>query len=416
MLRSFLITISLLLLSSAHLLACSCDGPETFCQTISPFRASPDFNTSVFSGRPIGKRTIFVSGLTTPLVDVVVTEVLLGAGIMAGDTVALIGQDGLNCGIQLDLVNDSLEQIFGVFGEWQPADGSEYLYSHQELLDCGVTLLQIRGDMVYGPIAGGVDSLGYADFVNDEDYCIAGPIPEGCSCTTQVVDFCDEVAAMDQRGLDFGIVRLRQLFNILPAYDSVGFPVSLGSAVITEVLLGDEFVAGDTVAVVQRDNRGCVEWNFSTDALWAYTEVDYEGVNYTSRFNDYPRLAAEGCSQNTEEIVNDSVVTLAGLVAYADYLEDLKACVPALSTVNLGDAIDLQVYPNPATEKLLVSWQQASVNQLQLVDLTGRVVLSERINPMQSTSTLTLNEVPAGIYFLRLSVSGEVATRKVVVR
>lgn len=389
--------------------------PGNILPDLTPWVAESDDNTSVFAGQPIGKRLVTTNGFSKPVVDIVVLEVLWGTELSAGDTITLIGQDGVNCGISLDLVNDIQAQIFGVWAGFNPAGDPGYIHRYYELLFCGVTVLQIEDGLVYGPIAPGIDSLSYADFISNEAYCIEGQLPEGCSCTAQVVEFCDEVAAIDQRDIDFGIVRLTQLFDNLPAYDSSGFSVSLNSAIITEVLLGDEFV-GDTVAVVKRDNLGCVEWNLSADALWAYTEVDYDGATYTSRFNSYPRLLAEGCSKNTEEIRNDSVITLQGLVPYADYLEQLMECVPTLSGDNLSNTINLLVYPNPATDMLFVNWESTQVVRLQLMDAEGRVVLRQEVIPGQISFSLSINQLPKGIYFLRLLVDGKVATRKVLVR
>jgi len=280
----------------SHLIACSCDGPGTFCQTVSSSLTSD--NLSVFTGFSLGTRIVDASGIDQPVIDILV------------------------------------EQVFTTSVGFSPAGQPGFVYPYQVILFCGVTVLSIEDGTVYGPIAPGIDSLSLTDFATSEEYCVAGPAPEACTCTTQVVPFCDEVSRYDQAGIDFGIVRLTKLNDILPAYDTAGSYVSLTSAIITEVLLGDDFVAGDTVAVVQQDGRGCVEWNFSTEALWAYTGVDYESLVYTSRFNDYPRLTAGGCDQNTVEIVNDTVVALPESLPYEAYLDVLAECVPALSVEN----------------------------------------------------------------------------------
>jgi hypothetical protein len=61
----------------------------------------------------------------------------------------------------------------------------------------------------------------------------------------------------------------------------------------------------------------------------------------------------------------------------------------------------MQVSPNPATDLLLISFANGNgVKQVELLDLTGRVVLAEPVNG-QAQVTVSLEALPAGVYLLR---------------
>lgn len=81
---------------------------------------------------------------------------------------------------------------------------------------------------------------------------------------------------------------------------------------------------------------------------------------------------------------------------------------------------DLNVYPNPASEILNVNIDllQANDVQLELLDLAGRVVSSEqfRANSGSNVKQMDLQVVSAGVYHLRATINGQIATQKVIVR
>jgi hypothetical protein len=75
----------------------------------------------------------------------------------------------------------------------------------------------------------------------------------------------------------------------------------------------------------------------------------------------------------------------------------------------------LRIYPIPADHELTFQLANAKTANLQLLDLTGRVVLEER---MDASGQLKLNisQLPKGIYLAKVQTGKEVLTRKVEVR
>lgn len=73
----------------------------------------------------------------------------------------------------------------------------------------------------------------------------------------------------------------------------------------------------------------------------------------------------------------------------------------------------LRVTPNPTNDLLLITFTNgAAANQVQLMDVTGRVVLEQSTNG-QAQLTISMKELPSGIYLLR-TVGGTNETIRVV--
>lgn len=89
--------------------------------------------------------------------------------------------------------------------------------------------------------------------------------------------------------------------------------------------------------------------------------------------------------------------------------------------VEEGSVINgLQVYPNPADNNLNISFssEQKQNVEISLSNLTGQTILAMEY-PLYSgyfKEVISLNEIPAGVYFLKINSLQGIETRKIVVR
>jgi hypothetical protein len=77
--------------------------------------------------------------------------------------------------------------------------------------------------------------------------------------------------------------------------------------------------------------------------------------------------------------------------------------ISIITSVNdLAIELKAQVYPNPATDKLILSIGSQEYKNLryQLIDLQGKTIASDRVN--QNTQSIDMSKLSNGTYFLRV--------------
>ncbi len=72
----------------------------------------------------------------------------------------------------------------------------------------------------------------------------------------------------------------------------------------------------------------------------------------------------------------------------------------------------VQLHPNPSKDLLNVTWDKLEVNALKVVDLNGKQLLEQRIDPETNALELDISSLPAGIYLLELSGAYEKVVKK----
>jgi len=82
--------------------------------------------------------------------------------------------------------------------------------------------------------------------------------------------------------------------------------------------------------------------------------------------------------------------------------------------------VSVAVWPNPTTDRVTVSWESAQMGPsptLQLVDGLGRILREQRVSVAgagRQHSSMSLTGLAEGVYFVRVSGRGAVATRAVL--
>ena len=80
---------------------------------------------------------------------------------------------------------------------------------------------------------------------------------------------------------------------------------------------------------------------------------------------------------------------------------------------DMASAISVNVYPNPASDKLMVNIENATGAVVLLVQNTiGQIVLQKTVS--SGVNELPVSSLPAGIYFLHVTSNGSETTEKFV--
>jgi hypothetical protein len=83
---------------------------------------------------------------------------------------------------------------------------------------------------------------------------------------------------------------------------------------------------------------------------------------------------------------------------------------------NIDDLVDVTIYPNPTSEVVNISFGTATDNEIlvYLLDAQGKLVKTDRIGTSVLIKMINMQDLPAGIYYLRLAKGKLVNVYKVV--
>ncbi len=85
-----------------------------------------------------------------------------------------------------------------------------------------------------------------------------------------------------------------------------------------------------------------------------------------------------------------------------------------VKTVSFSIKDIVKTFPNPATDKVEVTFNAASYNKAQLIDINGRVLQNISISKLQQSFTIRIGNYPKGIYLLQLTGEQEKNTKRIV--
>jgi endonuclease I len=85
----------------------------------------------------------------------------------------------------------------------------------------------------------------------------------------------------------------------------------------------------------------------------------------------------------------------------------------ALSNTTFETA-NISVYPIPSSNKSIIIYSDISIENMQLINGNGQLILDVK-NPVFENNTYTLDNLPQGFYFLKLSSNNNSVTKKIVI-
>jgi subtilisin family serine protease len=80
--------------------------------------------------------------------------------------------------------------------------------------------------------------------------------------------------------------------------------------------------------------------------------------------------------------------------------------------VEENTSIDLNIYPNPASENATISWNN-EVSTLQIINAQGQVIAQENV---ANTNTFQVTDLATGSYFVQLSYNNNTTTKKLIIQ
>jgi hypothetical protein len=90
---------------------------------------------------------------------------------------------------------------------------------------------------------------------------------------------------------------------------------------------------------------------------------------------------------------------------------EINAIFSPLTNSSSGLKNTIQIYPNPATDKLNFSSAGKLINKIEMIDLTGKMVFS--VSYPQQTGSIDLKGFKSGLYFVLIFTADNIYTSKV---
>lgn len=73
----------------------------------------------------------------------------------------------------------------------------------------------------------------------------------------------------------------------------------------------------------------------------------------------------------------------------------------------------IQLYPNPAKENINITSNVENIKEIKIYNLLGALMYSARVN--EKTSTITIKNLPSGIYYAKLELENSTISRKFII-
>jgi hypothetical protein len=101
---------------------------------------------------------------------------------------------------------------------------------------------------------------------------------------------------------------------------------------------------------------------------------------------------------------------------YDGYLLFINEYDGPLSSENLGDALKVQVYPNPTTDRISITAKSPLISSIEIIDITGNTLIVKNIDNSQSEN-LSLKELNSGYYAIVIKDSkGNILSKHKIIK
>lgn len=94
--------------------------------------------------------------------------------------------------------------------------------------------------------------------------------------------------------------------------------------------------------------------------------------------------------------------------------QEIMANFELISNTVQNSDMPFRIYPNPASDMLMISFPKIPVSKIQIIDLTGKVVYTN--NAVQQDGKISLSGLINGLYFVKIDTNETIYTSKVIVR
>ncbi len=181
---------------------------------------------------------------------------------------------------------------------------------------------------------------------------------------------------------------------------------------IQNIGLGKAFTEAEIQTEIQNNRLFVIRWGWSSGG--GHFVVGH-GINAGNVYFMDPWFG-EGLKIGTYNYVKQGNGGAGGNTLHTwTHTNKITSYTVGLSNQNEGINFCVRSLYNPAQLVLEGSWAGKLV-QLELIDVLGKVQMSEKISPDNNTFNVNLSALSTGLYFVKVSAGGFTATQKIVLQ
>mgnify|MGYP000267979843 CR=1 FL=1 len=216
---------------------------------------------------------------------------------------------------------------------------------------------------------------------------------QACSCAAQPEDFCSSVRdvqyialveILEIASVDKGRIKILTNIHQEIVQDEVTL---IGSNGLNCAEPLDTFQVGDTLLMALYLEYG--------------SDSNYELSNCGRHFLNYKNGILEG--KVSPDVTN---------IAYEALVEDLENCLLLVASENISlPQIQVELYPNPLQEELIIRSTNSTIKHLQVFNISGQIIAQNKgLNHTQAK--MQVQQLVPGLYFIRIETTAGIIIKR----
>ena len=176
--------------------------------------------------------------------------------------------------------------------------------------------------------------------------------------------------------------------------------------------------ASESITVTQSTGQATADFDYTENGLTVDFTAIGNGINFVSwDFGDGNTSFDENPTHTYAEAGTYTVTLTITDVCGQTADKSITITVGPQSITENHELAAMRIFPNPTSGEFAMEFEQPLTEnvQLELLDVTGKLIISEQLTTGTQKSQWQWNALPNGIYQLKLGNSKGVATHRLVV-
>ncbi len=190
---------------------------------------------------------------------------------------------------------------------------------------------------------------------------------------------------------------------------SGAFTVAQPTALTAQIANTNAFYAHTTGAIDVTVQGGVAPYTYSWN-----TGTTTEDITVGAGFYEVLIIDANGCMVSANATINETGVTetINGQYTIAEGVNQEGSNSEAAAVTEM-ETTTMNVYPNPAKDHATITWENGTMQTIELVNMTGQVIQTIAVNAFQNNTQIT--GVAQGDYMVKMTtVDGGIVVKKVI--